>query len=501
MIPIYSQSEIKEFDRTLQNDGLIDEAISRAGYSVFYLAGKMLGGFYGKRVVVLYGPGNNGKDALKAAEHLSSNGARVAIIEYGSEAYRDSAIYAGADLVIDGCFGIGLSRPFVAPPIDAKIKVLSIDVPSGIDGDTGEKLSSCMVADATLCLAGIKAGVFLRDGKAASGKVYVSGLGLGSIEGKPGNLRLVEDLDVVSLLGRRHSSDNKWSHGVAVVAGSAGMTGAAEMVSKAAYLTGAGIVHLFTESPASVGNFGIETVVREFNLDQLSGSDFDRFFEELEKRFKVVVVGPGLGRREGVEELVSAAVKARVRLVLDADAINAIPSIEWLSQQICPLGEVVLTPHFGELKALVERSVSGPNLDQFQRDPIGFAREFARIAGVIILVKGGPTIVASPEGDCYMTIAPTETLAVAGSGDVLSGMIGASLAYPGEAPQLVSLAAHLHGLAGRSDDLIVASELPFKAREILSNLSLERSNVGYRVFPRPTSVLGNLVANSRILGK
>lgn len=501
MIPIYSQSEIKEFDRSLLDKGLIDDAISRAGYSVFTLAAQLMEGCYGKRVVVLHGPGNNGKDALVAADHLRLNGASVTTIKYGSTPYGIPSTYTSADLVIDGCFGIGISRPFVAPPIDEKVKVLSIDVPSGINGDTGEKLGSSVVADVTLCLTGVKPGVLLSEGKAASGDVYISELGLGNIESKSDDFKLVEDLDLVSLLGRRRPNDHKWSHGVAIMAGSAGMTGAAEMVSKAAYLAGAGIVHLFTEFPTEVGNFAIETVVREFKLNQFSGPELERFFDELAKRFKVIVVGPGLGRGEGIEALVSLAIKSGARVVLDADAINAIPSIDWLGQQSRAQGEVVLTPHFGELKALVERSASGPKLDLFYRDPIGFARDFARVSGVIILVKGGPTIVASPEGDCYLTIAPTESLAVAGSGDVLSGMIAAVLAYPGKVSYLVSLAAHLHGLAGRSAELATASELPFRAREILSNLSAKKSNFGSRLFSRPTSIIGNLVANSEILGK
>ncbi len=501
MIPVYRQSDIKAFDDSLSSSGLLEEAVSRAGYSVFALSAEMLDGFYGKRVTVLYGPGNNGRDALVAAKHLKAAGVVVTEVRHSSPEFYEQATFAEADLVIDGCFGVGLSRAFEPPPIGPNVPVLAVDVPSGLNGDDGSVVGSAIKASSTLCLSGLKLGVLISAGPDLCGDLYVAELGLGD-QGKPEfHEFLVEDSDLSLLAFRRGRNDNKWSHSVAVIAGSPGMDGAAHLVCSSAYLAGAGIVHLYTDLAGQVGDYGVETVVHSITLSDLDEDGKSAFFRTLAKRFKALVVGPGLGLGEGMSEVVRGAISSGVRLVIDADAISAIPSVDWLAETIGPNhAGVVLTPHGGELKKLLERSGPGILGSYMSKDLCSFALEFAAKSGAVLLIKGGPTIVASTNGACYLTTAPTASLAVAGSGDVLSGMVGAALSYDGDVAKLAAVTAHLHGLAGRSLDVGPSGDVGRYARGIL--LKFQQCGVSdrNRSFEKPTKIQDNLVAGSEFVG-
>lgn len=497
MIPIFAQSDIKTYDQNLARKDLLQVAISRAGYSVCMLAMEMLEGGYGKRVVVLYGPGNNGKDALAAAGFLSSRGIKVKTVAYSSDEYFSPDTYKAVDLVIDGCFGIGISREFSAPPL-GDATVLSIDLPSGLDGDSGNPVGSSIDADVTLCLTGLKPGVLIGQGKQACGELYLSELGLDDHSAFKPKIHLIEDSDVSRLKGRKDSDDHKWKHSVAVIAGSSGMGGAAQLVCASAYLNGAGIVHLYSGSSDSFGDYVIETVIHQTNLEVLSENELQEFIDNLTDRFKSVVIGPGLGRGQQVAHVLTALIGSKLRLVIDADGINALPSIEWLGEKLSKSGaDVVLTPHYGELRSLLERSSSSVSQEQIRLGEIELALSLASKTGATFLIKGSPTIVASPDGTCFLTTAPTQSLAVAGSGDVLSGMIGAELAYQQDTALAAALAAHLHGLAGRSLSLPTAKEIAPRAREIALELMTEENFNKPRYKERPLRILGNLVAERR----
>lgn len=500
MIPIFRQSDIKAFDESLAAQGLLEEAIARAGYSVFALASELLDGLYGKKVTVIFGPGNNGKDALVAAGRLRWGGAVVNEVRYGSEEYFDEASYSEVDLVIDGCFGVGLSRAFEPPPIGPETEVLAVDVPSGLDGDHGSVLGSAVRANSTLCLSGLKLGPLISEGPEFCGEIYVSELGLGDL-GLPGSREfLIEDDDLALLAFGRKRRDYKWSHSIAVVAGSPGMDGAAHLVCTSGYYVGAGIIHLYTNRAGQAGDYGVETVVHSVALSDLDQDGKREFFQGLAERFKALVIGPGLGRGEEVAGVVKAAIESRLRTVIDADAISAIPSVDWLSRLI-GVGHpgIILTPHTGELKGLLERSGGMFFSDYLNKDLCSFARKFASETGAALLVKGGPTVVASPDGSCYLTTAPDVSLAVAGSGDVLSGMIGAALSYEGDIAELAAVTAHLHGLAGRSLSKGPSGELATWAREILLHLEDCAGPAFERNFFKPTPIDGNLVAKPYLL--
>ncbi len=500
MIPIYRQEAIRAFDNSLSANGLLDEAISRAGFAVFSLARQLLGGLYGRRVTVIFGPGNNGRDALVAASHLRRAGVVVNEVRYGSAEYSQRENYRGADLVIDGCFGVGLNRVFTPPLVPSGVPILSVDIPSGLNGDSGSVLGDAVNASATLCLTGLKLGALISEGPDFCGEIYLSELGLGETNFSGFAEFLIEDADLEMLAFRRTRTDHKWSHSVAVIAGSPGMDGAAHLACTAGYFVGSGIVHLFTDTAGKQGDYGVETVVHSVSLasnDDVARSDL---FEEIARRFKSLVIGPGLGLGDGVAELVKAAIGARVRTVIDADAITAIPSAEWLTGLLDPDHPgVILTPHQGELKALIGRSSKEYVDDYANSDLCAFVRRFCAKTGVSLLVKGGPTVVGSPKGTCYLTNAPDVSLAVAGSGDVLSGMIGASLSYDGDVAQLAAVTAHLHGLAGRALGKGPSGELAPKARDILLRFESNFKAAPRHNFLKPTQLDGNLVGRRRLL--
>ena len=501
MIPIYRQDDIKSMDETLASAGMLETAIARAGFSVFVLATEMLSGPYGKKVTVLYGPGNNGRDGLVAAKHLRRAGASVREVAYGTAEYSKSSTYSDSDLVIDACFGIGLGRPFKAPPIGSGIDVLAIDVPSGLTGDDGKVLGSAIHAKATLCLAGLKLGVLVSNGPDFSGDIYVAELGLGDVGTASHREYLIDDFDLAALANSRNRLDHKWNHSVAVIAGSPGMDGAARLVCDAAYYTGAGIVHLYTDMGSHSGDYGVETVVCQTDFRSLDRQGRAAFFDELSRRFKSLVIGPGLGREPWVTDLIEGAISSRLRTVIDADGIAAIPSIQWLASRIFSEHPgVILTPHQGELKALLERSGTKNAVEDYlHQNPCSFAGELADKSGAHLLLKGGPTIVASPKGECYLTSAPSASLAAAGSGDTLSGMLGAVLSYQGDLAEQAAITAHLHGLAGRSLSRGLSGELARRARDILvrfEELGKPRWNGN---FQRPTAIEGNLVAGEKLV--
>lgn len=499
MLEIFRQDSIKTIDRALAASHLLDEAIGRAGYAVSVLASDMVGGLYGKRIVVLYGPGNNGRDALCAAGHLAGRGAHVDEVAYRSERYFDPGTFERCDLVIDGCFGIGLSRSFEPPPVAGNVSVLAIDVPSGIAGDAGTIMGGVLRATATLCLTGLKLGVLLA-GRETVGRLFVAGLDLEDRSCARSREQLVDDFDLLQIREMRADRDHKWNHSVAVFAGSPGLEGAARLVCESAYVTGAGIVHLFTGAGMGKGDYGVETVVRHGNYPGMSLEDTRELFDELARRFKSVVIGPGLGRGKGTEKLLEAAISTGLRVVIDADGISSVPSVEWLSERVADArASVVLTPHAGELSGLLERSGLNTGDAEGAVDRSSLARMLARMSGCTFLLKGGPTVIAGPDGHCYLTLAPDSSLGTAGSGDVLSGMLGAVLAYDGDVARLVALTAHLHGLAGRLLRRGRAGELAYKAREIFFRLDVLDEVRVERGFLRPTPIEGFLVGRSKLL--
>ena len=417
--------------------------VRRAGTAIAVAALRMLGGAYSKRVVVVAGKGNNGADGRVAAEVLARRGARVSVVG-------PSARVGDCDLVIDAALGTGLRGPYEAPAVPAAARVLAVDIPSGVDGDTGAAPGRPMTAGRTVTFAALKPGLLQGDGPRFAGAVEVADIGLGELRAR---VSLVEDDDVGRLLPRRPVETHKWATSVCVVAGSPGMEGAATLSTEGASRAGAGMVRLgvpgSAEAPGA-GHWPTEAVRFALPASGWSGEVL-----QVLERCRALVIGPGLGRTpDTVRDIRAVVAGAGVPVVVDADALFALGDAASARRVVAGNRSVVVTPHDGEYARLLG-DAPGP-------DRIAAARRLADALGAVALVKGSLTAVAAPSGEVLLSSSGSARLATAGSGDVLSGVIGAFLAR-GMAPlDAAALAAHVHGRAASDGPAegLVAVDLP-----------------------------------------
>jgi NAD(P)H-hydrate epimerase len=442
MIPVVTPGRMAEIDAAAADR--IDDLIDRAGRAVARSAIRMLGGSYGRRVVVLAGPGNNGADGRVAAHHLERRGVRVTVVD----ALEAPPVLPAADLVVDAAFGNGLSRAYVAPNVVPGTPVLAVDIPSGVDGLTGRCLGAPLRADRTVTFQALAPGLVLEPGRGLAGSVEVVdiGLALGAVA-----VHVVEASDVGALLLHRPVDDHKWRSGVRIIGGSPGMTGAAWLAARSAQRCGAGIVQL--SMPDARGGEGpIESVAMPLPLDGWA----DAAFATIDQRLRAVLVGPGLGP-VGQAEL-TAACGVDQPVVFDGDALQP-ELLALLGDRSAP---TVLTPHDGEWHRL------GGSDDS---DRIGATQAFARAHRVTVVRKGPATIVAAPDGSARVTVSGTAALASAGTGDVLAGAIVALLARGHSGPDAATIAAHAHGAAGaRLGPGLVASEVADLLPAVIADL-------------------------------
>lgn len=438
MIPVLTPQQMAEADAAaVSESGDPWIFINRAGHAAAEVARRMMGGAYGRRVVVIAGKGNNGNDGRVAAGRLSDWGASVRVLS-ATEAHSEFIDGRRADLVIDAAYGIGL-RGGWSPPVVFDVPVLAVDIPSGLNAMTGAVEGGVLVADRTVTFSALKTGMLLGDGPSVCGEIDIIDVGIplhGVVE--PGAF-VIEANDVRAWLPPRDRHAHKWSHALRVVAGSAGMSGAASLVTAAAMRAGAGIVHLSTRGTVSTSQFPTEVVHRP-----LPGNRWADMVGEDARRFGALVIGPGLGRGDDVAlEVREVLSEVDLPAVVDGDAIAE--SIDprggygTLSSRTSP---TVLTPHDGEFAAL--------GGDPASPDTVGATCDLADRSGCTVLRKGPTTIVASPGCPTYLVVSGDERLATAGSGDVLAGVIGAFLARGMEAPEAAAAAAFVHGMAGSS---------------------------------------------------
>lgn len=432
--PVLTPAQVKAVDaRALERESL-DVIVARVGAALAREVITILGGTYGRRINVLVGPGLNGADADAAATALERRGVRVRRFTADDL----PPVLPGADLTLDGLFGIGLSRPFVAPD-SGGTPVVSIDIPSGIDGLTGEALGSPFRADVTLTLMAFKPGLLFGAGAECSGEVRVVDIGLDPGESQTG---IVTDADIGAWLPRRRREAHKWNDAVLVIAGSPGMTGASHLTCRAALRTGAGYVHL---DSAAANDPNVPTEVVSSLAGTGARADVDKFGS--------LVIGPGLGRGAAPAEFVRTVVgSVELPMVIDGDGLSAISGrLEAIRDRGTA---IVLTPHDGEYGRLTGHAPDPNRIDA--------ARELATAANAVTLLKGPTTVVAAPDGQTLLTTSGDARLATAGTGDVLAGMIGALLAQNMTPMRAAATAAHLHGRAAQLGWPVglIASDLP-----------------------------------------
>ena len=434
MIPVVTPEEMGAVDRAAPEP--VEVLIERAGAAVARAAVALMGGTYGRRVVVIAGKGNNGNDGRAAARRLRRRGVRVHVVDPGVRRVDD------CDLVIDAAFGTGFRGEYAWPSLPVGVPVLAVDIPSGVDGTTGAVAGVVPPARRTVTFAALKPGLLFEPGASLAGEVVVADIGL---DVGSARAHVVEEGDVASWLPSRAPTTNKWRSAVRVVAGSAGMAGAAALVSSGALRAGAGYVR---ESSPGVPP-GRPDPVEAVQVPLPAEGWAPAVLADLD-RFGSLVVGNGLGTAPGTQGQIREVVTAsKVPVVVDADGLTALAAAP---APLTPM--VVLTPHDGEFARLAGHPPG--------EDRVADARALAARTGAIVLLKGATTIVAHPSGRALFATAGSPRLATAGTGDVLSGMVGAFLARGLDGLRAAALAAHVHGRAASFGPPVglVAGDLP-----------------------------------------
>jgi len=430
MQPIVTPAEMAAIDADAPEP--VQELIERAGAAVARAAIDLLGGTYGRRVVVLAGKGNNGNDGRAAARRLERRGVRCLVIDAAAL----PAVLPPADLMVDAAYGTGFRGVFEAPhPADPETPVLAVDIPSGISGTTGMASGRPWHAVRTVTFGALKPGLLLGDGPEHAGQITVADIGLDCSRGRA---HLVGGADVARWIPARARDTHKWRAATWVVAGSDGMTGAAHLATRAAQRAGAGYVRLSTPGSSHDPLAPTEAVV--VGLPDRGWSDV--VLRDLE-RFGSLAVGPGLGSSSDVAAQVRRLVaRASVPTVVDGDGLRALgaQARDHIGARPRDAAPVVLTPHDGEFEALTG---AAPADDRFEA-----VRAVALVTGAVVLLKGPTTLVADPDGKVWASNSGDARLATAGSGDVLTGIVAALLAQGVDPARAAAAAAHLHGRAG-----------------------------------------------------
>jgi hydroxyethylthiazole kinase-like uncharacterized protein yjeF len=448
VLPVVTPTEMRAIDAAAPEP--VEVLVDRAGGAVARAALRVLGGAYGRTVVVLAGPGNNGADGRVAAERLRRRGVAVTVFD----ALDLPAALPAADLVIDAAFGTGF-RGSWRPPDVGGARVLAVDVPTGLDALTGHAPAGVLRADATITFAAAKPGHVLGAGPDLVGELQVADIGL-DVGGA--RIGIVERSDVAAWLPDRPRDAHKWRSALRVVAGSVGMTGAASLVAAAGQRAGAGMVVL--SSPGIDPGGPVEAVGR-----RLPVVDWDAAVLDDLDRFEALVIGPGLGRADHtVPSVVRTVTGSVVPTVVDGDGLFAMSWNEAGTPAFLRDREVatVLTPHDGEY-ALLTGAAPG-------RDRIAAARQLVELAGCVVLLKGPTTVVAGPDGQVYLVANGDQRLATAGTGDVLAGIVGALLACGVDAGRAAAAGAWLHAEAANAlpERGLVAGDLVAVLPEVLA---------------------------------
>jgi NAD(P)H-hydrate epimerase len=425
------------------------------------------------RTIVLCGPGNNGGDGFVAARLLASHGFDVTVAAasghkgdaaamaaqwQGARVALSPACLEGAVLIVDALFGIGLSRPLeknyraVVDALNrAHVPVIAVDVPSGLDADSGKILGIAVKASLTVTFFRLKPGHLLLPGRDLCGETQLADIGIP--ESAASRIKLFENTPML-WGGRYHwpaPGAHKYARGHAVVvSGPAHATGAARLAARGALRIGAGLVSVAAQSDAVAANAAHLTAIM---VKPFKGADgLSKLLSD--KRLNAVAIGPGLGVSKATRALVMAALKSGASTLLDADALTSFEDDpKSLFAKI--RHPAVMTPHEGEFERVF------PGLLRKAASKVEAARLAASSAHAVVLLKGNDTVIAAPDGTAAINANAPATLATAGAGDVLSGFIAGLLAQGMPPFEAACAGAWLHGdAAGRFGPGLIAEDLP-----------------------------------------
>ncbi len=432
-IPVYSSADIRSIERAAGN--AVPPLMERAGAAAAQIAAG-LASDKSKDVLVLSGPGNNGGDARVVAERLKELFFRVTVASRLEEIPVDKAW----GLLVDGLFGIGLGREIAGDHArlvryanEQLCPVLALDVPSGIDADTGRVLGCAVRATHTVTFIALKPGLLTLDGPDHCGALTVSELDLDVRKLLPPTGWVAGPELFREILKPRPRNFHKGMAGsLGILGGAAGMTGAALLAGRAALKLGAGRVYvgLLADDAISVDLAAPELMLR--HADDVLGQDLD-----------ALVAGPGIGNGERAETLVGAAIASDIPCVLDADALNVMAASPDLRKACARrAADTLLTPHPAEAARLLGESTAAVQANRVQA-----ARDLSRHFNAHVVLKGNGSIVVARDSHWFINTSGNSGMASAGMGDVLAGLLGALLAqrYSGESSLV--LGVHLHGCA------------------------------------------------------
>lgn len=451
-LPVYSVAQIRAAEEqaflVTAPGSLMQRAAFALGVGCADLLRETFGRVYGTSALVVVGPGNNGGDALFAGALLARRGVRVQIYCVVPGVYHEAgfadALAAGGrvidllggdfDLVLDGIAGLGSSRPVdaeVARFINLSPLVVAVDIPSGVNADTGDcNVDACIHADVTFSFGALKPGLVLAPGAAFAGAIEVVNLDL-EFESDP-VLRVLGDHEVAELVPALNFDSYKYSRGVlGIAAGSPSYPGAAILTVLGAQHSGVGMV-MFREG------FVDRAVVLD-SLPNVVSIDSDS------PRITGWAVGPGFSGREAEHLFLDSVLGGGLPVVLDAGALSdVVESTDLRAAVAARAGVTVITPHVGEFRQLF------PRLGGFDLESVRMA---ARELNVIVVAKGPRTLVVGPDGRAFVDIEASPSMGTAGSGDVLTGIIGGLLAGSeldtDDALAIVAAGVWVHSRAGR----------------------------------------------------
>ncbi|ACB83902.1 bifunctional ADP-dependent NAD(P)H-hydrate dehydratase/NAD(P)H-hydrate epimerase [Natranaerobius thermophilus] len=501
MLKVVSPEEMAQIDKMAIDEGripgivLMENAATAVTNVVLNFLNNMKADYNQTQVTVLAGIGNNGGDGFAVARQLAMKEINVSLVLIGKAdklsgdaltnweiiKHRDDIkihtidqrstdnltslnnLIIESDIILDALLGTGLAG---APkePFNTCIQIanqsrrkdcltISVDIPSGVSGSGGEVDGNAVMADITVTFAQPKTGLLFYPGAHFTGELLTVPIGIPNwiVTKNESQNYLVTEGSAANLLPQRLPDTHKGHYGrVTIIAGSSHMLGAGVLVSMAAVKSGSGLVTwAVPESEERTAQSKVGSEVMTWCLPSKDGVLAQQVHEKLEKTVTglehgpdVMAVGPGLGTEKGTEEVVKKALlDFNTSLVLDADGLNVlVGNTNWLSSSATPK---VLTPHIGEYSRLIDKSI-----DEIKSNPINLVTQSAQEWNSVIVLKGTPTIIASPHGSSYIVSTSNSGMATGGSGDVLTGIITSLIGQGLTVEEGAILGVYLHKIAG-----------------------------------------------------